>query len=393
MADSGQKRTLFTLFSIVVIDLIGFGIVIPVLPFYAEEYGANAAVLGLLISCFAAMQFIFAPIWGRLSDRIGRRPVMLITIAGTSAAFLLLGYANSLVWLFVARIFGGIFGGNIGVATAYVTDITSSKDRTKWMGMIGASFGIGFILGPAIGGLLSTYGLGVPMFAGAILAAINLVYANIVLREPKRHEVESRVPDGHVLKNPFILRMCILYSLFTIGMTQLEATFAFFMMDRFQYDAQQVAYILVMMALIMVGIQGGAIRRLAKAFGERNLLMAGALILCVAFFAIPWQHVVGFLLIPLAISAVGRGIAQPSMLSMVSHATMASNRGKVMGIFQSSASLGRVIGPLLAGVLYDSFMSAPYWFASALMLVVMALGATLPSHHEVKIEDAELALE
>ncbi len=391
-----MKSSLFTLFSVVVIDLIGFGIVIPVLPFYAESYGASATVLGTLLTSYAAMQLLFAPLWGRLSDRIGRRRVILITIAGASGALLLLGLADSLFWLFVARILGGVFGANISVATAYVTDLTTPENRTKWMGMIGAAFGIGFILGPAIGGLLAPYGYGVPMLFAAGLAAANLCYAFWVLHEPERHrEREVTGIQRSLWKNPFLRRMCGLNLIFTIAITQLEAVFAFFMMDRFQYDAREVAYILVMMALIMVGMQGGAIRRLAAHFGEKNLLMTGALLLSGAFAAVPWTPHVSILLIPLAVAAIGRGLAQPSMLSLVAAAAHARNRGAVMGMYQSSASLGRVIGPSVAGLLYDRFFGIPFWFGAVLLIigVILTAGLAVKSPHHVTLEEAELALE
>ncbi len=391
-----MKSTLFVLFSIVVIDLIGFGIVIPVLPFYAESYGASAAVLGGLLTSYAAMQFIFAPLWGRLSDRIGRRPVMLMTILGSSVALLLLGLANSLLWLFIARILGGIFAANISVATAYVTDVTDEKNRTKWMGMIGASFGIGFILGPAIGGLLAPYGYGVPMLTAAALALINFIYASLTLREPERHRtMEEPTKRWHFLRDSSIRKMCLLNFVFTVAVTQLEAVFAYFMMDRFQYDAREVAYILVGMALIMAGVQGGAIRSLASRFGERKLLTSGAILLMIAFVSIPWISRVAVLLLPLGIAALGRGISQPSMLSLVSKVTRPQTRGAIMGTFQSAASLGRVIGPTLAGLFYVYYIPLPFVIASLLMVTVTLISLTIaiPSSHQVSLAEAEMSME
>ena len=181
-----RRGSLASLFAIVIVDLVGFGVVIPILPFYAESFGASATVLGLLLTCYAAMQFFFAPVWGRWSDRVGRRPVMLLTIAGTAVALLVMGLASSLAWLFVARLLGGLFGANISVASAYITDVTSEEERTRFMGFLGASFGLGFILGPAIGGLLAPYGYNVPMFFAAGLAAVNFLVALRYLREPER---------------------------------------------------------------------------------------------------------------------------------------------------------------------------------------------------------------
>ena len=179
------------LFSVIVVDLIGFGIVVPILPFWAERYGASGLMLGLLLSSHAAAQFLFAPVWGRLSDRVGRRPVMLLTIAGTSLALLFLGFADSLAQIFAARLLAGVFGSNVSVATAYLTDVTDEVDRTRWMGMIGSSFAVGFTLGPPLGGVLSRIGHEVPMLVAAGMAAVNLVWATLRLREPERREGAS----------------------------------------------------------------------------------------------------------------------------------------------------------------------------------------------------------
>ena len=363
-----NRSSLFVLFSVVVIDLIGFAIIIPILPFYVESFGASAATLGLLLSCYAAMQFFFAPLWGKLSDRIGRKRVLLMTIAGTSLALGLLGWAPSLAWLFAARILGGFFSANIGVATAFVTDITTEENRTHGMGLIGAAFGIGFILGPALGGWLAPRGYHVPMLAASFLALINLIYASVILKEPARHKEQAEtIPDTHVLRNATVRNLCLLNLFFTIAMSQLEATFAFFMMDRFQYDARAVAYLLVMVAVVMALIQGGAIRPLAKLFEEKKLAWVGALLVALSFLTIPWIHSVAVLLIPLFVYGVGRSIAQPSLLSLVSRSVNPRQTGAVMGTYQSSASLARVLGPAVAGLLYDRSMAFPFYFASLLL--------------------------
>ncbi len=391
MLRSGPRAALPILFSVVVVDLIGFGIVLPILPFYARTYGASGSALGLLLTSYAAMQFVCAPLWGRLSDRIGRRPVMLFTIAGTGLALLGLGLADSLAGLFAARIVGGAFAANISVATAYVADVTDTSERTRWMGMIGASFAVGFLVGPALGGLLSPeqtdaglrfallgpaaeellspYGYGLPMLVAAALAGSNLVWAVAALKEPAAHQSDTRGPRlPEVLRDPVVRRICAIYFLFSVGVTQLESVFAYWMIDRFDYAARQVAWILVLMALVMGAIQGGAIRGLARRFGEKSLLLAGVLILAAAFAVVPLAGSVTVLLVPLVACSVGRAIAHPSMLSMVSLAASPASRGTAMGAFQSSASLARVLGPLAAGALYDVRMAAPFALATAVML-------------------------
>jgi MFS family permease len=384
-----SRSTLFILFSVVVVDLIGFGIVVPVLPFYAREYGASATTLGFLVMAYAAAQFVCAPLWGRLSDRVGRRPVMLLTVAGTALSLLALGLANSLAWIFVARLLGGGFAANVSVASAFIADVTGEDERTRWMGMLGASFGIGFLLGPALGGLLAPYGYGVPMLAASGLAALNLVYASFALRESPHHVRASELTDPGltrigVLRDPTIRRLCVANLAFSLAVTQLETIFAFFMMDRFDYDARQVAFILVLMAAVMGAIQGGGMRALADRYQERSLVMGGSLVLGVCFLAVPLAPSVGLLLVPLVLSAVGRAIAQPSLMSLTSLAGGPETRGAVMGTFQSSASLARVAGPVAAGWLYDLSLPAPFWLAGALLGGVILIARGLPKRTAAK---------
>ena len=367
------------LFSVIVVDLIGFGIVVPILPFWSERFGANGLILGLLVASHAAMQFLFSPGWGRLSDRIGRRPVMLITIAGTALSLLFLGLADSLPQIFLARVLSGIFGSNISVATAYLTDVTDEADRTRWMGMIGASFAVGFTLGPPIGGLLARAGHGVPMLFAAALAALNFLWAAVQLREPSRRI--ERAPTSmtgrlDVLRDPALGRLCFVYFMFSVAVTQLETTFAFLMSHRFGYDELGVGLIMLAMAIVMGGIQGGAMKRLAARFHERRLILAGLALMALAFFSVPIPHSVAFLMVPLAVAAVGRGISQPPMMSLVSQSANEASRGIVMGVFQSCASAARVVGPLIAGALYDLDQDYPYWLAGALLVI-----ATLTAIH------------
>lgn len=380
MPSPRTKATLPVLFSIIVIDLIGFGIVLPVLPFYADEYGASGLVLGVLFTSHAAMQAIFAPLWGRLADRVGRRPVMLCTIAGTAVAMLILGTADSLVQLFVARILSGIFAANISVATAYISDVTEEDERTRWMALVGASFGIGFIIGPVIGGLLAPFGYGVPMLTAAGFAAVNFVYAAAVLKEPERHAIagEDRVIRLRALANPMIRNLCLTYFLYSLAVAQLETIFAYFMKDSFGYDARDVAFVLVLMAVVMGGIQGGGTRRLVGRFGERSLVLAGVALMSVAFFTIPWPGSVSLLLIPLIVAAAGRAISQPSMMGLISFEGTSATKGAVMGAFHSSASAARVLGPLAAGALYDFAHAAPFYLAGGLSIAALLVSSRLP---------------
>lgn len=385
------RAALFTLFAIVVIDLIGFGIVIPILPFYADSFGAGASVLGLLVTSYSGCQFLFAPIWGRLSDRFGRRPVMLATIAGTAVSLALLGWAPSLAWLFAARLLGGAFGANISVASAYITDLTSEGERTKYMGFLGASFGVGFVLGPAIGGFLAPHGYALPMWVAAGLASLNAVFAFFTLAEPPRHVAVAGEPAAERLAGLFtrvpggdpaqalIRKLCAAVFVFGFSVSQLETLFAFLMMERFGYDAAHVAFILVFMAFVMIAIQGGGLRVLVKRLGEPRLLQAGALLLVPSLAIVPFVPSVPWLLLPLALSAIGRALCYPSMMGLIANAAPPTQRGAVMGTFQSSASLARVLGPFAAGFLYDWNRPAPFLVGGAMMLIVLGLALALPA--------------
>jgi MFS family permease len=373
------RRGLGVLFAVVIVDLVGFGIVMPALPFWAREFGADAGTLGLLLSSYAVAQFVCAPLWGRLSDRVGRRPVLLGTIAGTALAMLAVGFAPSLAWLFAARILAGAFAANISVASAYITDVTPPEERTRWMGLLGASFGIGFVLGPAIGGVLGPFGHAVPMFAAAGLAALNWGFALVQLREPARHDARPEARGRLVVLRDPVLRGIVLANLaFSIAVTQLETLFAFFMMDRFHWDMRDVGFMLAGMAVVMGGIQGGGMKALSARYPERTLVVAGTLILALGFATVPLPASVAWLLLPLGLAAVGRAIAQPALLSLASQAARPEERGTALGAFQSSASLARIVGPALGGALYDVSLPAPFWLAAVLLVAVAVAARALP---------------
>ncbi len=389
-ASPAGGKGLGVLFSVIVVDLIGFGLVVPILPFWAERYGATGLTLGILLSSHALAQFLCAPGWGRLSDRIGRRPVMLVTIAGTSLALLALGLAESLAGIFAARLLAGVFGSNVSVATAYLTDVTDEADRTRWMGMIGASFAVGFTLGPPLGGVLARFGHGTPMFVAAGMAALNLVWAAARLREPERH-AERPAPDLtnrlDVLRAPVIGRVCLIYLLFSLAVTQLETTFAFYMSHRFGFDVLGVGLVMLAMAIVMGAIQGGGMKRLSARFPERGLVITGLALMSLAFVLVPTAPTVAWLMAPLGLAAVGRGIAQPPMMSLVSLASDEGSRGLVMGVFQSTASAARIVGPVLAGWLYDRALPLPYWTAG--LLTALALLLAWPLAHRTTTHPAQ----
>jgi DHA1 family tetracycline resistance protein-like MFS transporter len=374
-----RKSALLNIFLVVFIDLLGFGIVIPILPYYAKEFGASGWTLGWLMTSYSLMQFLIAPVWGRISDQIGRRPVLLVSILGTCLSMTFLGFAQSLVWLFAGRIFAGICGANISTAYAYITDVTDESNRAKGMGMVGAAFGLGFILGPAIGGLLSTHGYSVPMFAGAGLAAFNLVFAFLTLGEPPltreaRAANRSRRFDREALRTAFgdaRAKLAItIFFLFTLAWTQIEVVFALYMNARYGYNARQAGVLLALMGLVMVLVQGGLIGRLVKKYGEISLVMTGLILCAIGLTAFGMARELFWAIALLAPTALGQGILHPSLSSLASKGAKAHSRGVTMGVFQSAGSLARVVGPILAGFLYDQLgWSTPFYAASLILLM------------------------
>jgi len=375
------------LFAVIAVELVGFGIVVPVLPYWARTFGASGSELGYVLSAYALAQFLCAPLWGRLSDRIGRRPVMLLTIAGSACSLLLLGFANSLLWLGAARLLSGAFAANVSVATAYVADVCPEHERARWMGMIGASFALGFTLGPVIGGSFGMMGYPVPMFVAAGISAANLIAAALLLREPHKPQAAQAAQGAGApragrfadLRDGAMLRICAVYLLFSLAVTQLESMFQLYVMDRFSWNVAQTAMLLFVMAIFMGGIQGGAMKHISARWSERGLVLWGALAMALGFALFPLPAGAALLLLPLLLLAAGRGVSQPSLMSLASLQATAHRRGETLGAFQSSASLARIVGPTLGGKLYDhAAPGAPFWLAGALMLAVFAFSLRLP---------------
>jgi DHA1 family tetracycline resistance protein-like MFS transporter len=380
-----KKSPLFIIFLVVFIDLVGFGVVIPILPYYAKFYGASALELGWLMTSYSAMQFFFAPLWGRLSDRIGRRPVLLMSMCGTSVSMFMLGAAPSLAWLFIGRTFAGISGANISTATAYIVDVTTPENRAKGMGMIGAAFGLGFIFGPAIGGVLSRYGYSVPMYFAGTLALLNVLFATARLKEPVSDQaMRAANRTKRFDRKAFVETMSdnrtrlatIAFFVVTLAITQMEVSFALFMAARYGYDAQGAGWLLALMGTIMVLIQGGLIGKLSRFFGERLLAVVGTLLMGLGLMLLAHSHHISPLIIALVLLAIGNGITNPSLSSLASLGSKPASRGTTMGIYHSTASLARVLGPPLAGYCYEKYgIASPFLLGSAfLILACLALG-------------------
>jgi multidrug resistance protein len=418
-----KKSPLLVIFMTVFIDLVGFGIVIPVLPFYAEGTAFNATprTVGLLFASYSIMQLIFSPILGRLSDKYGRRPVLLLSIIGTGIGFLILGFATTLWMLFAGRILDGITGGNISTAQAYIADVTTKEERAKGMGLIGAAFGLGFIFGPAIGGILSGWGIHVPFFFAASLCFANAILLYFTLPETVTRDHPARVSAAggrglslliKSLAQPRLGFVLVIYFLFIVAFSIMTTSFSLYTMFRFGYDAQHTGYLFAYVGLIAVIIQGGLIGRLVKRFGEIALVVTGAVFFAGSLFAVPLVGPQAGGLLALMIGggtfSAGNSLATPALSSLASKTAGAADQGTVLGVTQSVASLARAIGPTIAAVLIHSSIAqmgadgqphqmsdhsliVTFWTASAIMFLAFILAVYFSRLHAEDYDDTGLA--
>ena len=377
-----MNKRLLNVGLIVLIDMFGFALIVPLLTFFADSFGATSFQTGLLVSSYAAMQMIGAPILGRLSDRYGRRPVFLISILGTFTGFLVLGFANSLWMLYASRILSGLTAGNISVAQAYITDVTNEKNRARGMGMIGAAFGIGFILGPAIGGTLSVYGFAVPSFVAAGMAFINLLTVFFWLPESLTAELRAELASRRkasvslgalllALQRPLIGPLLWVRFGFAVAFNSFQTVFPLYVLHKFSLNAQQTGYILAYIGIVLVIMQGGVIGPLAARFKEANLL--------VTFLGLSFLGLVGWavstsvplLLIAMFPLAIGAGSFNALINSAISKAVQPEEVGGMLGFGAGLESATRVVMPALASYLLGAYgTSAPGYLASAVMLIV-----------------------
>ena len=374
------------LFLIVVIDLIGFGIIIPLLPFYAEYYQASPAQVGFLMAIYSATQFIAAPFWGHLSDRIGRKPVLLATMAGAALAYVWLGFAETLVSLFAARAMGGFMAGNISTAFAYIADVTTKENRAKGMGLMGAAFSIGFILGPAIGGILAgsdpaNADFRTPSYVAAGLSAAACLLGIVILKESLSAEARARIQAQtsvarmealmDALKTPGIGILLILAFLATLVFAGLESTFAMWSRRQFGWGPEQNGYLFAFIGFLAALVQGGLMGRLAKRFSVEKLIFAGAIALSIGLGCVPIVSSVPQLVVAMTIAALGFSIMSPALNTAISVRGDSDVQGGLMGVTRSATTLSRMVGPAMAGVAFGFIgMDAPYVAGAILMIIV-----------------------
>lgn len=396
-----RAASLGTLFFTVFLDLLGFGLVIPFLPGLARDLGAGDFVATLPGAAYSLMQFLFIPIWGRLSDRVGRRPVLLWSIAASAAGMVMLGLGHSLAWLFIARLWSGVATANIAVAQAYIADVTTPETRARGMGLIGMAFGLGFIFGPAVGGVLSRTpfaGLHIgalPALVAAALSTVNLLLALRTLPESlpeaaRGQRLRRAVPLDlaafrAATRVPGVGVAVALNFFVIVWFAGMEQTFRLFTDDAFGMTAAQTGAIFAVVGVVGAAVQGGLVGRLARRHGEARLVVAGVVILAVAFALLGASPFFGAgatfaLCAASGLIALGNGVTAPSLPAYVSKRAGITDQGLALGTLQSASALGRVVGPALGGVLYASFSpSTPYAVgAVGLLLAGVLAAARLP---------------
>jgi MFS transporter, DHA1 family, tetracycline resistance protein len=365
----------------VVIDLIGFGIVLPILPLWAQHFGASAVEIGILSATYSLMQVIFAPLWGRLSDRVGRRPVILVTLLGSCVSAFMIGIAHTLLLLFIARILNGVSGASYATAQAYVADITTDEGRARGMGLIGAAFGIGFIIGPALGAGLSLISSAAPFFFASGLAAVNLLLAWRLLPESRRPG-SLTAPMGrwemlrHALTSRRIAPLVWISFIATFAFVGMEATFALLGSHRFGYGAGTMGMLFAYVGIAAAVGQGVLVGRVVARFGETQVMVWGLAGTAVGLAVLAVAFNIVVVLIALAILGIFSGMAFATISALISHAAPVDMQGGVLGIAASSSGLARVGGPIVAGALFEYVNPSAPLAVGAVLAAVCVVVAT-----------------
>jgi len=381
---------MFTLFLIVFIDLVGFGIVIPLLPFYGEHFQADPFTVSMIMATYSIGQFIAAPVWGRLSDTIGRRPVLILSLLGAVLSYVWLGFATTLWMLFAARLMSGLMAGNISTAFAYIADITTVENRAKGMGVVGAAFGLGFIAGPAIGGILAgpdplTADFQTPAFVAAGLSFLAFVLTIILLKESLSAEARAKAANtprpnrwvqmNEAMKRPGIGLLIAISFLATFVFAGMETTFAMWSRRQLGWGPEQNGYLFAFVGIIAAVLQGGVVGRLAKRFGEGNLIVQGSIALALGMVMIPFCTSVTTLAIAMVIVAYGFSVINPALNSLISLRSPSGEQGMMMGVARSATTMARILGPAWAGILFAQLGKEwPYYAGMVLMILVAVLG-------------------
>jgi multidrug resistance protein len=376
------------------IDVTGFGIVLPLLPYYAATFGVGSTALGILVASFALMQFISSPILGRLSDNIGRRPILLLSIMTSVVSFAFFALANSFWMLLVSRIVAGL-ATEIGVAQAYIADITKEQDRAIGMGRMGAIHGAGFIIGPALGGFLSAYGFSAAGWAAAVLAAVNLGFVFLFLPEslnPNLKNKDMKTRNGLVvglrraLSKPLMGSVLIILFIMSFAFSAFPVVMPLLAMTYFGLGSVEMSFFFVYTGFVQIVFQGLVVGKVASRIGEQKMIAVGLLIMTVSIFLLVFFPSLAMFLLLTTIAFIGIGLLNTSIPSYVSKITPVTERGGMMGITQSVSSIARVPGPLIAGIVFEyAGVLAPFLLSAVLLMIATIFGMRIASYRSSEL--------
>ncbi len=378
-----NNRQMMTIFLVVFIDLLGFGITLPLLPSIADKYSATPLMIGFLSGTYSLFQFIAGPILGRLSDRYGRKKLLIISQLGSMVGYVLLALAGSLPLLFISRIIDGITGGNISIAQAYMADVTTKETRAKGMGLLGAAFGIGFMFGPAIGGYLSGYGFAAPALFAAGISALSTVTTTLFLTETvnvKQAKVSPRTAMTfaelkRVLQTPPISTLLAIFFLLSLGFSGMQGTYALFVQAKFGWGPTEVGYIFALIGIVAIITQVKVLAFATKNYGEYKTLVWSILILATGFGLIGAANYLPLFILGNTLIPLGNSLANPTLTAIATESIPPSEYGETLGLLQSSGSLGRIIGPVAAGAIYSFGGHNAPMLTSATIFVLISLFA------------------
>lgn len=389
MKKNKSFTSLLIVYLAVFIDILGFGIIIPVLPYYASELGANGFWIGSLMTVYSVAQFISAPVLGRISDRVGRRPILVISLAGSAFSFFLAGFSKTLGLLFFARLLAGLFGGSISPAQAFIADITPKEERSKYMGMLGASIGLGFVFGPALGAGLSHLGFGAAAWVASGLAFINFILAYFKLPESRVLPTSASTTTAFTRTAFSILTLLKAFRrpkigvilganfLLVLSFVFMEAVFALLGKDYYAVSSRELGFIFTYIGVLIVIVQGVIVGRLSKRFGDASLCFIGSLILAITLVLMPYSPSLLYLLIDIGFMSLGQGLVSPTLSSMLSKSAGVDEQGGVLGLGQSMGAIARALAPVSAGALYDQSIYAPFISAGLIAFLSFLLLLTL----------------
>lgn len=374
-----NKPAIGVIFLTTFLDLLGFGIIIPILPTFAEELGASKLEIGLIAAIYALMNFIFSSFWGRMSDRYGRRPIILISVLITAIAYLIFSQTTAILILVASRVFSGIGSANIGAAQAYIGDISAPEDRAKSMGIIGAAFGLGFVFGPPIGGFLKAdLGIEILGFVIAWLSYVNFTVAFAFLPESLKVKNKNVKRENLLkgilaqLRTPVIGRIFYINLLFITAFSMMQITAVLLWKDYSFFDEKQIGLVFMFIGVSSALVQGLLVGKIAKWFGEKQMLSIGLIMLAIGLFIMPYFQAELFIpweLVSIGLIALANGFINPALMSLITKMSKPTELGQLTGYYQSFGSLGRVAGPAIGGAVYGLAYYLPYVLGPILLIV------------------------